>query len=774
MNPRTTDDLGARSTRPGISALLLGVFFTSGAVGLVYELLWTRMIAAWFGASAHAIATTLAAFMVGLALGSWAASRWLTRPGRRPLAAYAVVETGIALYAVALLLVSKLAQPQLLELARLLPPGSALGLMIRFVVLGAALLPATALMGATFPLLTQALGDRGAAPARAIGLAYGANVLGAAAGCALTGLWLLNRVGTSHSILLAAGLNLVVAGVALGLRRASPLRSSAAAPARPPQPQLGGHADRALLLLVGLSSLAVMANEVLWSRLYRQALGLTSPYEAFALVLSVVLLGMGLGSLVVERVGQRWSPARLLLAFGLLQLILAAAALLATAQVRWFLVAAFEPLATRIAARRLLSILVLLASAASAGAAWPVLATAYARSAEGLGARVGRFYAVSTAAGVLGSLLGGFVILPWLGLRVGVLAIGALHATCALLAGWGPRRWAMATAAGVSLVALGATARLGSDRPEFHLPGQVVFIEDGVEATTVVELPGREDRSPRLFVNGMAIESHPLPERVLLPLAVAPNRADVLLVGFGTGRSAADLLRALPDVTLDCVELDDNQASTSTWFDTAWVLEDPRFTLYTGDGRHHLLTHRRQYDLVIIDAWGQTVNPELYSTGMFTVALRALRRDGIVFAKLPISSLGAEEDLHVLTRTAAEAFPQAWLMDTTGMSGLVGARAGTALAERPMTMPPRGKRPGRDQPWTLAPIGSAMLASLGEGPINTDDHPWRFTSRRPRFSLVPSAEDSEALQQQLELRLTTLLGSSDPHTPGEPLGPVTR
>lgn len=53
--------------------LLLVLFFCSGASGLAYQILWLRQLSFVFGVTAYAASTVLAAFMAGLALGSWLA-----------------------------------------------------------------------------------------------------------------------------------------------------------------------------------------------------------------------------------------------------------------------------------------------------------------------------------------------------------------------------------------------------------------------------------------------------------------------------------------------------------------------------------------------------------------------------------------------------------------------------------------------------------------------------------------------------------------------------
>src|SRR5689334_24510339 len=73
-------------------------FIVSGATGLIYEVLWARMLGLVFGATTLAVSTVLAAFMGGLALGSALAGRLAPRI-RKPLSTYGVMEIGIAVYA---------------------------------------------------------------------------------------------------------------------------------------------------------------------------------------------------------------------------------------------------------------------------------------------------------------------------------------------------------------------------------------------------------------------------------------------------------------------------------------------------------------------------------------------------------------------------------------------------------------------------------------------------------------------------------------------------
>src|ERR1700678_442619 len=64
-----------KSLSRGPRGLMLCVFL-SGAAGLIYQVAWTKALGLVFGHAVYAIATVLAAFMAGLAVGSAYLGRW--------------------------------------------------------------------------------------------------------------------------------------------------------------------------------------------------------------------------------------------------------------------------------------------------------------------------------------------------------------------------------------------------------------------------------------------------------------------------------------------------------------------------------------------------------------------------------------------------------------------------------------------------------------------------------------------------------------------------
>jgi len=80
--------------------LIRVAYFFTGAVALTYEILWARQLGLALGATTVAIAAITAAYMGGLALGSFLGG-WIADAIRRPLVIYGALELAIALFALA-------------------------------------------------------------------------------------------------------------------------------------------------------------------------------------------------------------------------------------------------------------------------------------------------------------------------------------------------------------------------------------------------------------------------------------------------------------------------------------------------------------------------------------------------------------------------------------------------------------------------------------------------------------------------------------------------
>lgn len=313
------------TARPGAQAppwlvpFLVVLLLLSGLCGLIYQVLWLRLLALTFGVTVHAAATVLASFMGGLALGSLLAGRVADRSAA-PLRLFGFVELSIGLFALASPLVLSALQSAFVAAAPHLPQSVLLESLIRIVLSFLVLLVPTALMGATMPVVIKSSLTQMEGLGTRVGLLYAANTGGAIAGTLLAGLYLIPQLGLSRGFLFAASINTAVGLLAIVASRWLPRVEVAAGrdvvteALKPPS-----RSDRAALIVLavaGVSGFASLALEVVWFRVLTIFLGPTS--YTFTVMLAAVLAGIALGSALAAPL-LRWRRLDWMQALAILQ-----------------------------------------------------------------------------------------------------------------------------------------------------------------------------------------------------------------------------------------------------------------------------------------------------------------------------------------------------------------------------------------------------------------------------------------------------------------------
>jgi spermidine synthase len=583
-------------------------FFLSGFCSLVYQVVWLRAAMADFGVTTPLISIVLSVFMAGLALGSWGGGRLVRRLEDRPAALF------VRLYGTAELIIgiSGLVVIWLLRWGRALLVGQ-WGSSGYYVVsacwIALVLLPFCTAMGATFPLAMA--GIRGAFRSqspRSFSYLYVANVLGAMAGTLTSAFLLIELLGFSRTVLVAAGLNAVVAiGAFAAAARLGGARASASEPAAKGTP----FADAAVLPLLFTSGLASLAMEVVWTRQFVPFLG--PVVYSFATMLAVYLAATAAGSRIYRFWVRRAPVSRANLA------VLAGCCALLP-------LAIADP---RIHAGGLLRAVLRIALGVGGfcgvlGFLTPMLVDRWSAGDPG---RAGRAYAVNAVGCIIGPLLSGFVLLPWVGERWTLV----LLAIPFFLFGIRSDRRMMAAAllASVALVAF-------TQDFESRYPGGIVRRDH-----TATVIAAGEGMRKELLVNGIGMTNlTPITKMMAhLPLAWLdrPPRK-VLVVCFGMGTSYRSALSWGADVT--AVDLIPSVPGLFGFFhaDGARLLHSPRGTIVIDDGRRFLERTQELFDAIIIDppppveAAGSSL---LYSAEFYQVAARRLRPGGMLQQWIP-------------------------------------------------------------------------------------------------------------------------------------------
>lgn len=690
------------------------VFFLSGCAALLFETLWFRQAGLLLGNSVWASAIVLASFMTGLALGNLGAARLGARL-RRPLLVYAGLEALIA--ATGLLLV--LALPLLPQaLAPLLAEAEPSGPWLNGLRLGAAFalfaIPSSA-MGATLPVLVAALGGGEGRFGRNLGRLYGWNTLGAVAGALAGELVLIERFGLRGTGALAATLDLLAALAVLRLEPSFPREAAPELPARsgsPLQP-----AVLRLLAGAGLAGALLLALEVVWFRFLLLFTSGTS--AAFAIMLAAVLAGIGLGGLT----GSAWL-ARRRGAEGALPAVALLAGLAAAWSYAGFAGAPPDSLAGGLTgpASGLAAAWLMLPTSWFSGLLFTLLGQALRARLEGETRTAGWLTLANTLGALAGPLVGGLWLLPRLGVEGSLLLLACGYALVAALlfpAAAGPvaRRAAWACAAAVALSAASYPQGLMRSRvlprawAGFGYEGLLALREGTTETIGYVAV--RRWNEPlyyRLVTNGHSMSStSPAASRYMrlfsyLPLALRPRAASALVISFGLGSTVEALtespwLRSIDvvDISRDILEL----GRLAYPAPRRYPLDDARVRVRVEDGRFHLLTTRRRYDVITAEPPppknAGVVN--LYSREYFALVRGALNEGGVASHWLPVHNLSFD-DARAITQAFCGVFEDCTLWTGAGYDWLL---VGT-----------RGLQPPGDEgfgaPWGVP----ALRASLEE------------------------------------------------------------
>lgn len=684
--------------------LLLVCFFGSGLTGLAYELVWTRRLQLVFGSTTYSVSTVLAAFMAGLGFGSYLVGRWVDRHPEKGVRIYAWLELGVAGYALISLPLIGGVEALYALIQRSLELGQAGSTLLRFVLAFPVLALPAGMMGGTLPALVRGLTSERLLLPQRIGLLYGINTAGAACGTLLTGALAIELAGLWNTVLIAASLNFCIALVVfrhLGgkERPASDAVQGGSSPAR-----LSSHlrkpevlfATVAVILTGGLS----MGYEIIWTRLLSLTMG-SSTY-AFTIVLGIFLLGIAGGSLLFSRFSRNRQPTSLGLAILLFLLaIWATVSLVAIPSLPLFLVEAVQGVELGfvriIVYECLFAGAMLLIPTLILGAALPMAMGIISREVSQAGRDVGGIYLVNTCGAIAGSLLTGFLLVPWLGTHSTLLIILFANLTLAggglvLFARAWPRRLvglAVSAALGVFIFLQpiwpavvfdaglgyrldrvdGKNDRVAMLRKLHRTPNQLLFRREGINGTITVRHFGD---GVSLLVNGKSDASNidDMTAQVLtgvIPMAVHPKPARIGIVGWGSGVTAYSM-GLFPDVTkIDAIEIERAVIEASPFFHTVngAAERDPRVNVIYDDARSHFLTTEVKYDVITSEPsnpWMQGVSG-LFSEDFYGLVNKRLAKGGIFAQWLQLYRIDLKSVAMVL-RTLLASFPYAQLWYT--------------------------------------------------------------------------------------------------------------
>jgi spermidine synthase len=604
-------DSAQRSKQDWLLLVGLLCFFFSGAAGLIYQVVWTRMLTQIFGNTTYAIATVLSAFMAGLAIGSYVFGKIADR-GKNDFLLYGILEAGVGVYGFLVpwfFVGAQKAYGPIFGLNESYP--FIFNLFLFFLSFLLLVFP-TLLMGATLPVLSRFFVRSFAQFGRRVGDLYATNTLGAVIGCAAAGFYLIPTFGMRTTVFIAAGVNMIIALLILmvdRLRDKTPVISAADPVAEEiPVVEAQGASTLRWVVLVSfaLSGFASLVYENAWTRSLTLVIG--SSIYSFSTMLVTFLVGLALGGFIYARfLGER--EARLS-TFALIELLVGLSAL-ATIPLFEKLPLIFlrllhgfgDTFTVFLYLQIFLSALVMFVPTILLGMTFPLVARLFTQSLYRVGSGVGSSYAANTVGAVLGAFAGGFILIPNLGVQNTIIFAVVMNL---LIGAWlfisdGRLSLAPRYGLGLAMLVLTVIAPLKVRRWDPHiltsgvtiyadryesLPtdslrveemkrDDILYYREGLTTTVSVHrIPGSDyiyfksngkidgsygDALSQLMTSYLAMLLHPTAERALT-------------IGLGSGMSAKALVTFDSLKEIEVIEIEPAMIDASKYFDKSSVL----------------------------------------------------------------------------------------------------------------------------------------------------------------------------------------------------------
>ena len=749
--------------------VVLAVCFLSGVSGLLYEVVWARMLHLLFGDTVLAVSTVLASFMAGLAMGSFWIGRYIDRR-RRVLAVYAGLEAGIGLSALLFPVVLQALTPLYVWLHQSLSSSFWLFSLVRFLLAFCLLCVPTALMGATLPVLSRYLVQSSATLGGNVGALYAVNTGGAVLGCFMAGYVLIGSLGLSRTVWIGAALNFSLALVVwVGQRwiEAPGAREVPSSSPRDKAPAVALYDDRTVrrvLWSFALAGCAALSYEVIWTRALTFFVG-NSTY-AFSAMLTTFLCGLALGSALVARISDR--SANVLALLGALQVGIGVYGILTIAILGrlfygldgWWEGFSNAYWGAPLGLTFLKTFVVILPPTLCMGATFPLVSKIVAQGPDVVGRGVGSAYACNTLGAIAGAWVSGFVAIPLLGIHhsLALTALLSLGTGGVLLASSSTSRrrqgvlYAGALSCFIAVMVTTPTFRFADIAGE---PEKTVLHYDEDVAGVVKVATDIYDRK-LLSINGWSVagtgspnpdvalvNDYPEIQKMLahLPMLLHPAPRRVLVIGFGAGGTAWSLSRYAALRRLDIVEFVPGVIRVARFFPEVNhdVLTDPRVRVIIDDGRNYLLVTPETYDVLSVDTLDpkHAGNGNLYTREFYELSRRVLKPGGVFVQWLPYHQVD-NGSLKMIARTFQDVYPHAtmWLNRFKGYTMLLGTLEPLQIDVARLDAHFRTPAVQRDlaevhvgTPWQF--LESFAMRSdtvrryaVGSARLNTYDHPY--------------------------------------------------
>ncbi|MBT5550196.1 MAG: fused MFS/spermidine synthase [Nitrospina sp.] len=501
----------------------------------------------------------------------------------------------------------------------------------------------------------------------------------------------MGTFGVLQTVLLAAGANLLIGIGALSIYletvpganwkfRLPPLRT----------PRLDWNADQKFWMGISfICGFTALAYEVLWTRLL--VFSISSTVYSFSMMLTVFLLGIFLGSLLLIPLAGRIHNVRtalLLLQGGTgLYVIGSIYGIESILSAPWNGYNLTQPLSAFLRYFKDSAGLMLIPTL-FLGMCFPLLIKTVSGGHQNVGKATGQIYSANTFGAILGSLCAGFLFLPNMGSQVSLTLVATLNLLTMVLLFRTGNYLTLPVRKGLTVVFAALILFVNMAIPNDLLNSffmrdsagkrnlkKLMYFEEGLSDTVAVfkdDYGVLDPTAKRLITNGVSMSaSNLIATRYMklfahVPILLVDHPDDVLVVCFGTGQTtgAASIHPRVKSV--DSLELSSSVINAGKMFadQNHNVLHNPKVNFVIQDGRNHLLTTHKRYDVITSEPppprTAFTVN--LYTQEYYQLQKNRLKPGGIAAQWIPLHSQGQKEvDMHFKTFQSVFPYTMGWI-----------------------------------------------------------------------------------------------------------------
>jgi spermidine synthase len=641
------------------NTVFYAVIFLSGFSALIYQLVWVRILGLVFGVSSFAVATVVSVFLLGLGCGSLYFGK-LSEKIKNPLKAYLFVELCIGMFSiVSYLIINNFTIYKVFYEYSYNNFNFYWISVIRLFLSIVVLFPPVFAIGGTIPLITKYFLTTPERFGSNFSRIYYINTLGAFAGSMLTGFIFVKYIGVFLTFIIAVTVNLLIALIIHANNTESEKLQETISETAPYSYML------VILFTTGFISLSY---EILWTRILSTYNMSTS--QSFALILSGFLLGFSVGSYLISNIIDAIKNLELM--FGKISILTAISGALVL-----LIFQKFEYLTNSMAnivnidvftLSLMVAFTVSFVPAIFMGVLFPLGLRIYANDIDEIGIKTGKIFFFNTIGSVIGSVVTGFLLIPFVGMWNTTLILVNLSLLISFYMCFIIGKLHKKHFASLFIIFLISNSFIFSDRRTFHKEEKgfdIIYYTEGLSGTvTAIENNGYRG----LFVDGQNVSGTDYvltaDSKMLghLPLLIAEDPKNALTVGYGTGATSYSML--LHGVDVDAVEIENKIIEAAHLFEKVnhHSYNNKKLDIIIDDARNYIDVVDEKYDVIVTDVTNLKYkrNPYLYTQEYFEIMKKSLNEKGIAAAWLPIGGLSFN-DLKILIRTFDLVFPHTTL-----------------------------------------------------------------------------------------------------------------